>query len=132
MTLCTVCGRISEGVPPPKKIERTDAAGRDRGAMGEFGAQRGDEALLVDRRGAHMGVEIAIGALGQTERPMHVNAKAGIGAVGASGAPASGARVSIEVIAALCQLAGRRARLFATLGAEPRSEGGEPRYARIL
>ena len=77
MIACTVCGRISEGVPPPKKIERTARPGRQRGAMGDLGREGGDESLLVDRLGAHVRIEIAIGAFGEAERPMHVDAEAG-------------------------------------------------------
>ena len=84
-----------------------------RGAMGDLGFEGGDKAVFVDRLGPHMRVEIAIGAFGQTERPMDIDGEAGVGR-----APARrGAKVAVCDIAALCQLAVRGARLFA--GAAP-------------
>ena len=41
-------------------------------------AKAAHEARLVDRRVAHMAVEVAIGAFRQAERPMHIDAEAAI------------------------------------------------------
>ena len=79
MIAATVSGAISDGVPPPKKIERTVAARRQRGALLEFGPNRGEKARLIDAAAPDMAVEVAIRAFRQAERPMDVNAKAGVG-----------------------------------------------------
>ena len=78
ITAATVAGAISEGVPPPKKIEVEPPARRQRALVIELGEQRLAPARLVDRL-ADMAVEVAIGALGQAERPVDVEGEAGPG-----------------------------------------------------
>ena len=79
MTPCTVCGRMREGVPPPKKIEAHRSPRRERCPMGDLRPERRKIPLLVDRRSAHMAVEIAIGAFRQAERPMDIDPEPGVG-----------------------------------------------------
>ena len=74
----TVSGFMSEGVPPPKKMLVTVAAGM-RAAQWAISAREGREkALLVHRLVANMAVEVAIGAFGGAERPVHIHTKARI------------------------------------------------------
>jgi hypothetical protein len=47
-----------------------------------FLQEGGSEALLVHGLMADMAVEVAIGALGSTERPMHVDPETGLAGVG--------------------------------------------------
>ena len=58
----TVAGCISDGVPPPKKIERDTAPRRQRRLRRDLAPEGRDEARLVDGAVPHMAVEIAIGA----------------------------------------------------------------------
>ena len=51
---------------------------RFSGAMGKFRAEGGDVTVLVDRACPDMRVEIAIRALGETERPVDVDGEAGV------------------------------------------------------
>ena len=67
----TVAGGISDGVPPPKKIEPSRRPGGLSRFMGEVGEQRLAPLRLVDRL-ADMAVEVAIGAFGDAERPVDV------------------------------------------------------------
>ena len=71
----TVCGCISDGVPPPRKIEVTVAARRARRRGFDLARKGAGKAFLVDRRVADMAVEIAIRAFRQAERPVHVDAE---------------------------------------------------------
>ena len=71
----TVCGCISEGVPPPRKIDDTSPAGGARRDGFDFARKRPRKSRLVDRRVADMAVEIAIRTFRQAERPVHVDAK---------------------------------------------------------
>ncbi len=47
-TVATVAGSISEGVPPPRKIDETSRPGTRRRARLDLGDEGGREALLVD------------------------------------------------------------------------------------
>ena len=69
----TVCGCISDGVPPPK--DRRDlAAGALRRGF-DLALEGAGKAEFVNRRVADMAVEVAIRTLRQAERPVHVDAK---------------------------------------------------------
>jgi hypothetical protein len=46
--------------------------------MRDLRAEGGDEAILVDLLGAHMRVEVAIGAFGEAEGPVNIDPEAGI------------------------------------------------------
>ncbi len=46
--------------------------------MGDLAGESGDETRLVGRGGAHVRVEVAVGALSQTERPVHIDREPGI------------------------------------------------------
>ena len=48
------------------------------GAVRKFGSERLDESLLVDGLGPDVAVEVAIGAFGLAERPMHIDREAGM------------------------------------------------------
>ena len=74
----TVAGRISDGVPPPKKMLPTLRPGASSAQCAQLAQVGGEEARLVDAARAHMAVEVAVGALGGAERPMHVDAEAGV------------------------------------------------------
>ena len=78
ITAATVAGAISEGVPPPKKIEPQRAPGVSAGEMVELGHQRPRPARMVDAV-ADMAVEVAVGALGLAERPVDVEREAAVG-----------------------------------------------------
>ena len=52
---------------------RHRAAGHARGGRGDLGFERAHEARLVDAAVAHVAVEVAIGALRQAERPVHID-----------------------------------------------------------
>src|SRR5207248_8684633 len=54
------------------------AAGRKRRPMPQLAQIRAQVSRLVDPPGPHMAVEVAIGALGGAERPVHVDAETGI------------------------------------------------------
>ena len=71
----TVCGCISDGVPPPRKIDVTVAAGCARRGGFDLARKRAGKAFFVDRRVPDMAVEIAIRAFRQAERPVHVDAE---------------------------------------------------------
>ena len=71
----TDVGCISDGVPPPKKMRRHRAARHARGGRGDLGFEGAHEARFVDAAVAHMAVEVAIRALRQAERPVHVDAE---------------------------------------------------------
>ena len=77
MTAATVAGSISDGVPPPKKIERSVRPGRELGEMVELGHQRPGPARMVDAA-ADMAVEVAVGAFGLAERPVDVEREAAV------------------------------------------------------
>ena len=70
ISAATVAGSISDGVPPPKKIEVSRGRQQPR-LMREVGEQRVAPCVLVDAR-ADMAVEVAIGAFGDAERPVDV------------------------------------------------------------
>ena len=55
------------------------AARRQRRAMGDFGLERREIALLVDSPAADMAVEVAIGTFRQAERPMDIDPEPGVG-----------------------------------------------------
>ena len=71
MTASTVAGSISDGVPPPKKMEVSVATGQQPRLMREVGEQRVAPGVLIDAR-ADMAVEVAIGAFADAERPVDV------------------------------------------------------------
>ena len=50
--------------------------------LGHLGQEGGDEARLIDRLMPDMAVEIAIGAFGRAEGPMHIDPEAGLAAIG--------------------------------------------------
>ena len=52
---------------------RNGAAGHARGGRGDLGFERAHETRLVDTAMAHVAVEVAIGALRQAERPVHID-----------------------------------------------------------
>ena len=54
------------------------ASGRERRAMGDLAPEGRDIAGLVRRLVPDMAVEVAIGAFGQAERPVHIDGEAGI------------------------------------------------------
>ncbi len=60
---------------------RHRAPGRPPGGRRDLAREGCGIALLVDRLMADMGVEVAIGAFGRAERPMDIDAEAGIGGV---------------------------------------------------
>ena len=67
----TVAGAISEGVPPPKKMESRLRPGVSAAKWASSRQQRPTPPLVVDL-GADMAVEVAVGALGLAERPVDV------------------------------------------------------------
>jgi hypothetical protein len=67
----TVSGGISDGVPPPKKIDPSLPRGDAVRLMAEILQQRRAPLLLIDRF-PDMAVEVAIGTFGDAERPMDV------------------------------------------------------------
>ena len=69
----TVSGAISDGVPPPKKMLVTMRPGASDAKCASSDEIGGDEVALVDAAVAHMGVEVAIRAFGEAERPMHID-----------------------------------------------------------
>ena len=71
MIASTVAGSISDGVPPPKKIEPSRRSGQQRRFMSQVGQQRFSPLVLVDR-GADMAVEVAIWAFADAKWPMDV------------------------------------------------------------
>ena len=54
---------------------RYTASRRESSHVRQLPAERGQIARLVDAAAAHVTVEVAIGALGGAERPMHINAE---------------------------------------------------------
>ena len=55
------------------------AAGRARGGGLDLARESANEALFIDRRMAHMAVEIAIRAFRQAKRPVHIDAEGVVG-----------------------------------------------------
>ena len=72
----TVAGCISDGVPPPKKTLDTARPGASEAMCASSRRKAAQKARLVDAAGAHVAVEVAVGALGGAERPVHVDAEA--------------------------------------------------------
>ena len=60
-------------MPPPKKMLETLRPGASDAKCAELREIGGEEARLVDAAMADMLIEIAIGAFGAAERPMHIN-----------------------------------------------------------
>ena len=75
-TAATVCGFISDGVPPPRKMLVTSRGPVRWRIVASSRREGAGKALLVHRLVADMAVEVAIGALGRAERPMDVDAEA--------------------------------------------------------
>ena len=76
ITAPTVAGSISDGVPPPKKIVSTRRSGASRAAWSSSFSSASRQRVLLDAV-AHMGIEVAVGALRFAERPMDIDAQAG-------------------------------------------------------
>ena len=77
ISAATVSGSIRLGVPPPKKIEVSRRRPSLLGLPFQLAAQRGAEAGLRDAL-PHVRVEVAIRALGQTERPVDIERQGSI------------------------------------------------------
>src|SRR6185312_8730754 len=59
-----------------KEDARHGAAWNALGGRGDFGLEGAQESRLVDRGVADMAVEVAVRALRQAERPVHIDAEA--------------------------------------------------------
>ena len=75
ITAATVSGSMSEGVPPPRKIERRVRPGVSRPARAISAASAAPQRRwsMVAR---DVGVEVAVGALGEAEGPVDVEPEA--------------------------------------------------------
>ncbi len=78
----TVAGFIKDGVPPPRKMLVTLRGPESWRNGHHLGQEGGYETWLVHALVADMAVEVAIGAFGRAERPVHIDAEARIHAVG--------------------------------------------------
>ena len=74
MIAAVVSGSISDGVPPPKKMLVRMRSGVRAAKCASSASNAWRQALLVDALD-DMAVEIAIGTLRQTERPVHIQAE---------------------------------------------------------
>ena len=71
MTAAAVSGGINEGVPPAEEHAGDLRLRQKRGKMVELVQQRAPPPRLIDAL-PDMAVEVAVGALGEAERPVHV------------------------------------------------------------
>jgi hypothetical protein len=71
-------GPHERGRAAAEEDARHRASGNARGGVADLPPERREKALLVHRPVAHMAVEVAIGAFGGAEGPMHIDAKAHI------------------------------------------------------
>ena len=101
---------MSEGVPPPKKTERTMRPRREPRAMGDFGLERGEVARFVNRRAAHVAIEVAIGTFRQAEGPMDIDPKPRLMREGPRSARRGGRDHAANHLVSLCQRTSARAR----------------------
>ena len=76
--------------------------------MGDFGLERREIAPFVDRRAAHMAVEVAIGTFRQAERPVNIDPEARVGRERPRRCVATSA-MALQIIAPLCQRTAGRA-----------------------
>ena len=76
MTAPAVSGGISEGVPPPKKMLATRRPRQQRSNMVELAQQRVPPPALIHAV-TDVAVEVAVGALGEAERPVDVERERG-------------------------------------------------------
>ena len=71
----TVCGCISDGVPPPRKIEDTSRPGARAAVVSISRAKARTNRSSSIGRMTDVAVEVAIRTFRQAERPMHIDAE---------------------------------------------------------